>query len=224
MTIEARPGEESLTARATDAHGQPVPVWVVDASERQDELDGPNRVYGSFCGQTPEPIQFDPGAKLEFWVLGDWWPTWWIVPEMPECFPGVATTGTVSVTLSGWTTSEESASPSPGSSQSPAPQSSPSGHPASVERSVDLGLQGHLRIKGGIISDDVSCESGVPITIQRKRSDRWVEVGSTTTDAVGAFALRLRDRSGRYRAIAPATSSPERTCLVATSAVVRHRH
>jgi hypothetical protein len=101
VTIDTRAGEQTLTATVTDAHGKPVSVWVVDASERQDELDGANRVYGTFCGQTTKPIRFDAGTKLELWVGGEWWPRWWIVPEVPDCFPAAATTGTVTVTLSG---------------------------------------------------------------------------------------------------------------------------
>ena len=93
-----------------------------------------------------------------------------------------------------------------------------------AERSVDLVLRGHLRSRGAIVSDDATCESDVDVVIQRKGSTGWLEVGSTTTDADGAFALRLRDRSGRYRAIAPEASSSETTCVEALSATVRHRH
>ena len=100
VTIETRVGEKALTARVTDAHGQPVSVWVVDASESQGGLDGPSEVYGTFCGHTTKPIRFTPGATLELWVGGEWWPTWWIVPQV-KCFPAAATTGTISVTLSG---------------------------------------------------------------------------------------------------------------------------
>ena len=102
VTLETLPTEGALTARATDAHGQPVSVWVVDASEGRGGLDGPNRVYGSFCGKTTETIWFEPGTTLELWVGGEWWPTWWIVPKV-KCFPGAATTGTISVTLSAGT-------------------------------------------------------------------------------------------------------------------------
>jgi hypothetical protein len=99
VTLETRATERSLTANVTDAHGQPVSVYVVDASEARCCLVGPRAVYGTFCGKTTEPIRFDPGTTLELWVGGDWWPTWWIVPEV-DCSPGIATTGTLSVTLS----------------------------------------------------------------------------------------------------------------------------
>ena len=225
VTIETLAGEESLTARATDAHHRPVSVWVVDASERQDELDGANRVYGRFCGYTTEPIRFDPGTKLELWVGGEWWPTWWIIPELPPCFPGAATTGTIQVTFSGgWTPSDGPASPSLEPGGSPAPQPSPSGRPAVVERSVDLRLRRHLRSEGAVASQDPLCRSEVRVVVQRKKSADWIEVGSVTTDSDGAFALRLRDRAGRYRAIAPEVSSSEKTCLAAISTMARHRH
>lgn len=100
VSLKTLPTESSLTAKVRDAHGQPVSVWVVDASERRFELDGANFVYGTFCGETTEPIRFKAGAELELWLGGEWWPTWWVVPQMPRCFPGAATTGNVRVTLS----------------------------------------------------------------------------------------------------------------------------
>lgn len=224
VTIETSAGERSLTATATDAHGLPVSVWVVDASESRGGLDGLNKFYGSFCGQTTEPIRFDPGTKLEFWVGGEWWPRWWIIPEV-ECFPGAATTGTIRVTFSGgFTASDGPNSPSPEPGGSPAPRPSPSDQPAAVERSVDLALAGHLRTEGALTSDDASCRSRVPVVIERKTSSRWVEVGSMTTDDDGGFALRLADRPGRYRAVVREFGSSERICLGATSPTARHRH
>jgi hypothetical protein len=228
VSIETLAGEDSLTAVVTDAHGQPVLGWVLDASEDQ--------FYGTFCGQTTEPIRFDRGTKLELWV-GTWWPTWsptwWFIPEGVGCFPGVATTGTIRVTLSGWTTSEDSAALSPEPIESPAPESSPSASPdpqssppgqTAIERSVDLVLRRHLRGVGSIVAADASCRSAVPVLIERKTNDAWIEIASTTTDADGAFTVRLPDRSGRYRAIAPEVNDGEKPCHGAVSPVVRHRH
>lgn len=94
VIIPTRRSEGSLTARVTDAHGQPVAVSVVDA--RSD------RVYATFCGNTTQPIRFHPGNKLELWVGGKWLPTWWPpYPEAPQCLPGMATKGTITVTFSG---------------------------------------------------------------------------------------------------------------------------
>lgn len=221
VTIDTHPGEASMTAVVTDAHGLPVSVRVVDGSSPLG-FDGTYKTYGTFCGHTTQPIRFDPGAKLEFWVGGEWWPTWWIIPELEGCSPSASTTGTIRVTLEGWTTSEGAHSPSPGGS--PAPQPSPTTQPETVERSVDLVLRRHLRGEGMVTSDDLSCRANVPVVIQRKRSSDWIEVGSTTTDSDGAFAIKLTDRAGRYRAVTPEGSSSERTCLAATSPTVRHRH
>lgn len=115
-------------------------------------------------------------------------------------------------------------SPAPTPGVSPTPQPSPTTEPESVERSVDLVLRRHLRSEGAVTSDDASCRSQVPVVIERKQSGDWVEVGSTTSDDNGAFSLRLTDRPGRYRAIAPEIRLPERTCLSAVSTIARHRH
>ena len=74
------------------------------------------------------------------------------------------------------------------------------------------------------MSDDGSCRIDVPIVIQRKRSVGWIKVASTTADADGAFVVRLADRAGRYRAIAPEIGSSERICVRSISSTLRHRH
>ena len=96
VTVKTRAHERFLTARVSDAQGQAVPVRVVAASG--PELN--ERFYGWFCGETRNPIPVDPGTELEFWVGGDWWPRWWVVPEF-DCTPAPATTGRVTVTLFG---------------------------------------------------------------------------------------------------------------------------
>ena len=220
VTLDTGPTEDALEASVTDAHGQPVPVWVVDAS--QSQIESARQVYGTFCGHTTDPIWFDPGAKLELWIGGDWWPTWWVIPEVPRCFPVAATTGRVTVTLSGWSFSEAPTAPAP--SNPPAPEPSPGGQPAVVERSVDLELKRHLIGVGSLTAAEASCRSRVGVMIQRRSSGSWLDVASTTTDQDGAFKARLDDRSGRYRAIVPEATSSERSCLGAISTVVRHRH
>lgn len=210
-TIDTFAGESSLTAKVTDAHGNPIDVGVFDQSK--------GTLYGTFCGETTEPIYFTPGATLELWVGDGWWPRWWVVPL--GCY-GYPTTGTVSVTLTDWTASQEPSSPEP--AESPVPQSSPAGETAAIERAVDLVLRRHLRAAGSVVAADTSCSSEVPVVIQRKRFEGWFDVASTTTDGDGAFALGLPHRSGRYRAIASEAGTPETTCLAAQSATVRHQH
>ena len=91
MTIASGTNESYLTAKVTDQHGQPVSI-AVDA-----DLDGDGTTetnYGSFCGETTEPIQIDPGAAIVFWVgRAD-------VAAADGCAPGVATQGTLDVTFS----------------------------------------------------------------------------------------------------------------------------
>lgn len=91
MTIATGPEELYLTAKVTDAHGQPVSISV------EADLDGDMQTettYGSFCGETAEPIQIDPGASIIFWVgRAD-------VVLLDRCTPGVATQGTLDVVFS----------------------------------------------------------------------------------------------------------------------------
>ncbi|HWC14694.1 MAG TPA: hypothetical protein VG929_08865 [Actinomycetota bacterium] len=65
VEIPSGANESFLTAKVTDAHGLPVPVAV------KADLDGDNSsetLYGTFCGETEEPIQIDPGAAIIFWI------------------------------------------------------------------------------------------------------------------------------------------------------------
>jgi hypothetical protein len=96
VTIETRKDEAFLTAKAVDAHGQPVLVQVWAASETDHE--GYAIEYGSFCGETDEPIAFDRGVDVIL-VVGYFWITD-LAPSLAKCRPMFGTTGTVSVTLS----------------------------------------------------------------------------------------------------------------------------
>lgn len=207
--VDAHPTEGVFTAEVKDAHGQPAYVQVFTRGGRR---------VGTFCGETTEPLHFDAGSSLQFLVEPTpyFWQNWgtdWVGPL--DCPYRVATTGTVSVTLSGWTASD-AAPPSP--TQSPAPDQT------AAERSVDFALRRHLRGTGSVVAADASCSSDVPVVVQRKTSDGWLEVASTNTNADGAFAARLTDRFGRYRAVASEVRTPEATCPVARSAAVRHQH
>jgi hypothetical protein len=90
LALETRVSEAFLTAKVTDAHGQPVFVEVVS---RQ------GNGYAFFCGETTEPIRVYPGDELHFYVarpltrdLFD--------PDLDCPAHRVKTTGTISVTLS----------------------------------------------------------------------------------------------------------------------------
>lgn len=65
VRIPAGPEEIYVKAVVKDNTGQTVPVAV------KADLDGDNRtekLYGTFCGETEEPIQIDPGVEITFWV------------------------------------------------------------------------------------------------------------------------------------------------------------
>lgn len=78
-------------AKVTDAHGQPV---VVSVSANTDGNVGDDVSFGTFCGELTEPITVGPGVELHFWVGG--------ITDIvsARCAPGLATSGTISVTLS----------------------------------------------------------------------------------------------------------------------------
>lgn len=92
VLLEARARESNLTAKVTDAHGQPVLVTV----SSQDAATGKWTVRGAFCGETEEPMSFPPGAKIAFNIGIFWYMDW---PAL-GCHPMLGTTGTLSVTLS----------------------------------------------------------------------------------------------------------------------------
>jgi hypothetical protein len=91
MTIASGANEQYLTAKVTDSHGQPVAVAV------KADLDGngdTETFYGTFCGETKDAIQIQPGAEIVFWVG--------LTPDTAPtgCAPGEATKGTLDVTFS----------------------------------------------------------------------------------------------------------------------------
>ena len=221
LYVNPLPNEAFFTARVTDAHGQPVAFEV---------FWGPpyRRQHRFFCGEVTSPFRFDPGAEELAFYVGIVWPLDVYCPTSRA-----ATTGTIQVTM--WAPAEPqspgsteptlpSERPEPTASATPSPTPPTETRPALVERSVDFSLRKHLRGRGAVLSDDPACRFGVPVLIHRKGITGWVEVGSTTTDPEGLFAVRLKDRQGRYRAIAPEVGSADRTCLDATSASARHRH
>lgn len=146
-------------------------------------------------------------------------------PSGPPWIGDVVDPGWITLdwTLKGSRSVSRGSGPAPSPAESPTPQPAPTEQPE-IPRSLDLALRGHLRGVGSVVSEDASCTSNVPVLIQRKKLDGWLDVASSTTDADGAFALRLSDRSGRFRAIAPEVGTQESTCLVARSATVRHQH
>jgi hypothetical protein len=69
--------------------------------------------------------------------------------------------------------------------------------------------------------------SGVPVKIQRKTSSGWKNVGSATTSDTGSYSKKVKDKAGKYRAIAKKVSLGDPvtdTCSKATSPTRKHKH
>ncbi|HJR44461.1 MAG TPA: hypothetical protein VJ927_02550 [Actinomycetota bacterium] len=94
------------------------------------------------------------------------------------------------------------------------------------ERTVTLALRRALVARGIVTAegDYADCYRDVSVRIQRNSAGSWKTVGRTSTDADGAYRVKLRDRSGRYRALVPAFSPEEgHRCLRDVSPVRRNR-
>lgn len=92
-------------------------------------------------------------------------------------------------------------------------------------RASTLKLSRHLVARGRVTSPFLLCASEIRVRIQRKRGSSWSSVASTLTDASGAFNVKLRDRTGRYRAVAPrARVDPVHACALGKSPTRAHVH
>jgi IPT/TIG domain len=100
--------------------------------------------------------------------------------------------------------------------------------PVTHARSISLSLRKHLIAKGAVtVADDTAeCMAGVPVKIQRrKKGGGWKNVGSTTTSDTGKYKRAIKDRPGKYRALAPkVTLEDGSVCSKDVSPRVRHTH
>lgn len=116
-----------------------------------------------------------------------------------------------------------------GSSPSPTNNAGGGAEPGDTvahDRSVTLTLRRALVAKGAVSAegDYAACFDDVIVKIQRNFSGSWRTVARTRTDGDGAYRTKLRDRPGRYRAVAPAFSPEEgHRCVRAISPVRRNR-
>jgi len=94
-------------------------------------------------------------------------------------------------------------------------------------RSITLKLKGKLTAKGTVKSTETTpfteCVATVPVKIQRKVSGSWKTVGKTTTSDTGAYSKKVKNKKGKYRALAVKTTVPtDEVCLKAKSPVRTH--
>ncbi len=109
--------------------------------------------------------------------------------------------------------------------QTPPPDCIPPG-PTTHSRSVTLRLSDSLNAAGNVkVSDGfTACLSAVAVKIQHKVSGSWKTVRSATTTSTGKYAGHLKNKSGKYRALAPklTINSGADVCSKATSPVRTH--
>jgi TolB protein len=96
--------------------------------------------------------------------------------------------------------------------------------PVVVERSLKLSLSRHLVASGRLRGSDRLCAGSVKL--QKLRDGGWRTVTRFATDPDGSFRMKLPDKRGFYRALAPHgfPDFGQTECLRAVSGVVRHRH
>jgi Divergent InlB B-repeat domain len=97
--------------------------------------------------------------------------------------------------------------------------------PARHARAVSLALRRHLVAGGRVTVRDgyVDCRAGVLVAVQRRVGRRWRTVRSTTTGDGGRYAVKLRDRPGRYRVLARRVQVGDHTCSAAISSTRTYR-
>ncbi len=94
-------------------------------------------------------------------------------------------------------------------------------------RNVTLKLKKHLVARGKVVVPDgfTACAVGVTVKIQRRKSGSWKTVGKDTTNSNGVYRDRIRDKQGRYRAVAKkVTLGSGDICLKDVSPKRRHSH
>jgi hypothetical protein len=94
-----------------------------------------------------------------------------------------------------------------------------------ADRLVTLGLRKHVVAQGRVASDIGACVSEVIVRIQRKKGGVWKTIAEDTTTPDGNFRVRIADKEGRYRALAPQFSSDtNNTCAKDISPVVSRKN
>jgi V8-like Glu-specific endopeptidase len=91
---------------------------------------------------------------------------------------------------------------------------------------VGIQLKGHLIVSGVLTATDGfdACEIGAIVRVQRKEGRRWKGLKSTRTNAQGKYRMRIKDKKGRYRVVAPrGPVDSSNFCGVARSPVLRNR-
>jgi len=93
-------------------------------------------------------------------------------------------------------------------------------------RRISLLLGGRLLARGAVTVPDgyADCAGVVRVQIQRRtHGGGWTNSKVTKTGGAGRYKVRLPNRAGTYRAVAPAAGADGHTCLRAVSPARRSR-
>jgi IPT/TIG domain-containing protein len=95
-------------------------------------------------------------------------------------------------------------------------------------RSVNLNLKKHLTATGTVSVGDGfnACRSNVTVKVQRLKNGVWKTVGTDQTTGNGKYKEVLKDKTGKYRAIAKkkVLNGGDDVCKADTSPTRKHHH
>jgi hypothetical protein len=100
-----------------------------------------------------------------------------------------------------------------------------------IGRSITFVLGGHLVATGRVSGPDEQrparpreCTKGVPVQLQRRRSEGWATIKQRDTGDDRRYRIRVPDRQGTYRVKAPEVDAVAFQCVQVVSPALRHRH
>ena len=93
--------------------------------------------------------------------------------------------------------------------------------------SIGVRLRKHLIVSGRLMAEDgfAACAAGASIEVWRKSRRGWSFLKAERTTGAGKYSIRVKDKPGRYQAVAPeGPVDDEHFCALTFSRVLRHRH
>jgi len=89
------------------------------------------------------------------------------------------------------------------------------------DRSISIALRRNLVVRGVVTAGGfTACAANVPVRVQRRVAGVWRTIARTLTGDVGGYRVRVPDRAGRYRTVAPRVEMGSDVCGRAVSRVV----